>query len=130
MLQRVLNLLCKVGWHYGTWGYDSGPEGTVKCGQTRICRGCLEPGFRVRHDMHWRSDGWFKSTESGVCMRCEQSETLISLLLVQEVQCNQALVTETGVSEIIGAHSSKRDYESRDPDSLAPSRQLGGPPCC
>ena len=45
MLRWKMNLLCKVGWHHGTWVYDSGPveffaREDVGCAQTRICRRC------------------------------------------------------------------------------------------
>ena len=55
MLKWVSRLLCKVGWHQGTWVYDSGP---VECAQTSICQRCDHQGYRIRHDVqHWESDG-------------------------------------------------------------------------
>jgi len=68
----MLNLLCKVGFHYGTWVYDSDAGQSAKCDQTRICR-CGVQNFRVEHTVsHWESDGFFSDTKSGVCIRCKQ----------------------------------------------------------
>jgi len=73
----MLNLLCKVGRHHGTWVYDS--KQREKCTQTRICLRCGDQGDGVRHDVrHWRSNGLFEGTESGVCIRCRQSITRVN----------------------------------------------------
>ena len=73
MLKWMSNLLCEVGWHHGAWVYDSEP---AKCAQARTCLRCSDQGYRVRHDVkHWESDGWTSRTESGVCIRCEHSQT-------------------------------------------------------
>ena len=62
----MLNLLCKVGWHHGTWAFDSGP---VNCSQTRICRRCGVQSSKDFHNVeHWESIGSF--TECGSCERC------------------------------------------------------------
>ena len=71
MLKWMLNPLCKVGWHYGSWGYDSG---TVECAQTLICRGCGEQSSRIRHEVdHW--DSGSSEKESAVCIHCKQIMT-------------------------------------------------------
>ena len=75
MLEWLMNLLCKVGFHRGSWVYDSG---TGQCAQTRICPQCDERSYRVRHDvLYWQSGGSFSRMESGVCINCQGSQTRI-----------------------------------------------------
>jgi len=76
MLDKMLDLFCEVGLHRGKWVYDSYSTGTLQCDQTRICRRCFIHSFRIRHDVpHWVSDGFSSSTETGVCLRCQQVGT-------------------------------------------------------
>ena len=58
-------------WH--DWVYEPGPE---NCSTIGICRRCDEDSYEVWHEVkRWNSDGWTSRTESGVCVRCEQSQT-------------------------------------------------------
>ena len=74
MPQWMRDLLCGLGWgHIGTWAYDKGPH---ECNQTRICLRCGEKSSRFEHAVEpWLSNGFFCSTESGVCIRCERRQT-------------------------------------------------------
>ena len=74
MLKRILGLSCKIGWHEGKWVYSE-PEASENCTQTKFCWRCGVHMTRVWHDMEWKSDGFFSSAESGVCVRCERRET-------------------------------------------------------
>jgi len=76
-----MNVLCKVGWHRGTWVYDADRRQfdprynefrmMVICSQTRTCERCDAESFRVRHDVRdWESVS--SDTESGRCARCQQ----------------------------------------------------------
>ena len=70
MLQWMLNLPCKVGWHDCTWVYDSG---TVKCAQIMICRRCNEQfgSSVVRHDHRtWVYDAPAQCTQTSICLIC------------------------------------------------------------
>lgn len=96
------DFLCGLGLgHTGTWAYDRGPQqlgpsdlagikfdwergsgtwawGTQRslCSQTRICLRCGEKSSRIEHAVeHWTPNGWFSSTESGVCIRCKRRQT-------------------------------------------------------
>ena len=76
-----MSLLCRVGWHKGSCGYD--PDRSqfdprynefrmmVICSQTRTCQRCGTESFQVRHDVRdWESVS--SDTESGRCARCQQ----------------------------------------------------------
>ena len=76
-------LRCKVGWHHGNWVYVSGdqgvgfdPSGEI-CAQVYTCPQCGKQRSRIWHDVQgWTSDGFFKSTESGGCVRCKKQQKL------------------------------------------------------
>ena len=75
----MLKLLCLVGWHNGPWvEYAPDAGRSVTCRESRICLRCGVRDYRILHDVqHWKSDGFFSLTVSGVCIRCKQSQSRI-----------------------------------------------------
>lgn len=52
----MLQLLCNIGWHHGTWTYV--PE---SCDQVNTCPACGKQRSREQHDVRDRqSDGWIQ----------------------------------------------------------------------
>ena len=76
MSMGILDIPCSFGWHRGVWIYDQLPTGPgpKQCSQSRICKTCGEESVRFEHDVKWESDGFFSSTESGVCSVCQQPQ--------------------------------------------------------
>ena len=72
MPKWVLDMACRVGLHQGDWIYNWRPYARFKyCDQTRICKACSGKSVRTEHIvLGWESNGFFSTTESGVCDFC------------------------------------------------------------
>ena len=67
----MLQLLCNIGWHHGTWTYVPG-----SCDQVNTCPACGKQRSREQHNVRDRqSDGFnrfLQSMQRGLCVRCNQ----------------------------------------------------------